>query len=343
MGEIMFKRNQTLSGPALGLSLALIGAVPSGIHAAKFKVLDFWGVGGYAHTSRTTANTYLDTLGKTMDFELTKTEDVKAFTTENLAQYKVVVLNNSTELGKILDTNQRTALMAFMKVKGVIAWHASGDVKGTWPEYTTYLGGELSSHGAGIATVRRDAAGKDHPAVAGPDTARFDEEWYAYKTNPRLAPNVTVLYTLDETSCNNCTPAMGDHPIVWARSEPTGGRLFYSGMGHMDAIFQKVALTRTLYKQAMDWTAGTAAPIIQVTLSRRAGDGIAVRTYGSLLEVDLAGAGDHFLGIGTLDGRKIAERSGHGPMHYAFPDLDPAAVYTLTTTTQGGRSVRLVR
>ncbi|MDB5047783.1 MAG: glycosyl hydrolase [Fibrobacteres bacterium] len=342
----MSKRIQIPSGTALGIlgiSLALLGALPTGTQAAKFKVLDFWGVGGYAHTSRTTANTYLDTLGKTMDFELTKTEDVKAFTTENLAQYKVVVLNNSTELGKILDTTQRSALMAFMKVKGVIAWHASGDVKGTWPEYTTYLGSELSSHGAGIATVRRDPAGAGHPAAGSLDTGRFDEEWYAYKTNPRLAPNVTVLYTLDESSCNNCTPAMGDHPIVWVRDTPTGGRLFYSGMGHMDAIFQKVALTRALYKQAMDWTAGTTAPIRQTVLSRKSAEDMTIRTFGSRLEVDLTGGGDHFLGIGTLDGRVIAERSGHGPMHYAFPDLDPAAVYTLTATTQGGHSVRLVR
>lgn len=84
-------------------------------------MLDFWGVGGYPHTSRPVANAYLDSLSKIMDFELVKTEDVKNFTKENLAQYKVVVLNNSTELGKILDTTQRIALMDFMKVKGVVA------------------------------------------------------------------------------------------------------------------------------------------------------------------------------------------------------------------------------
>ncbi|MDB5104484.1 MAG: glycosyl hydrolase [Fibrobacteres bacterium] len=309
--------------------------------AADYKVLDYWGVGGYAHTSRPIANTYLDTLAKTLNFELTKTEDAKAFTTENLAQYRVVVLNNSTEMGKVLDTNQRAALMAFMKVKGVIAWHASGDVKGTWPAWTTYLGGELSSHGAGISTVRKDPAGLKHPIVAGLDTGRFDEEWYSYKTNPRLAPNVTVLYTMDEASCNNsCSPVMGDHPIVWVRNEPTGGRLFYSGMGHMDWIFQKVSLTRTMYKQAMEWAAATTVPIRQVTLSR-SGDGMTIRSSGSTLEVELAGMGAHVLDIGTLDGRKIAVRSGAGPARYRFQDLEPSKVYTLIATTPEGREVRL--
>src|SRR4051812_29112114 len=112
----MLKRIHPHSGTAVGLSLSLLALLPAQAPAAKFKVLDFWGVGGYAHTSRPIANSYLDTLGKTMDFELTKTEDPKAFTVENLAQYKVLVLNNSTELGKILDTTQRNALMGFMKV-----------------------------------------------------------------------------------------------------------------------------------------------------------------------------------------------------------------------------------
>jgi hypothetical protein len=234
--------------------------------------------------------------------------------------------------------------MAFIKTKGVVAWHASGDVKGSWPEYTTYLGGELSSHGAGIATVRRDPAGANHPAIAGLDTARFDEEWYAYKTNPRLAPNVTVLYTLDEKSCGgaSCTPLMGDHPIVWIRNEPSGGRLFYSGMGHMDHIFQKDALTRTMYKQAIDWAAGTTAPIYPVTFYRGDGNGLKVRSMDGALEVDMIGLGGHALGIRTLDGRMIAERSGRGPMSYRFTGLERSAVYTLTATTAEGKSVRLV-
>jgi type 1 glutamine amidotransferase len=327
------------------LSLALMSAwcaAPS--HAAKYKVLDFWGVGGYAHTSRVTANTYLDTLAKTMDFELTKTEDPKAFTAVNLAQYRVVILNSSTEMGKILDTAQRAALMAFIKTKGVVAWHASGDVKGSWPEYTTYLGGELSSHGAGIATVRRDPAGANHPTIAGLDTARFDEEWYAYKTNPRLAPNVTVLYTLDEKSCGGttCTPLMGDHPIVWIRNEPSGGRLFYSGMGHMDHIFQKDALTRAMYKQAIDWAAGTAAPIHYATISRSAPDWVDVRQMGSFLEIGVRGSGAYRLGISSLDGRRIATRAGTGPARYHFSGLSGAGLYTLTATRAEGTSVRLL-
>ena len=326
----------------LSLSLLLLGSSPSATHAAKYKVLDFWGVGGYAHTSRVTANTYLDSLAMVMDFQVDQTVDVKVFTKENLAQYKIVVLNSCTEMGKILDTAQRIALMDFMKTRGVVAWHASGDVKGTWPEYTTFLGGELSSHGAGIATVRRDPAGAGNPIIAGLDTARMDEEWYAYKTNPRTTPNVTVLYTLDEKSCNNCTPAMGDHPIVWMRNEPTGGRFLYSGMGHMDHIFQKDIFTRTMYKQAIEWAAGANSAILPIPFSPAAWNGLILKSRGSLLEVEVTGSGSHILDIGTLSGRKISERSGQGPMHYFFDNLDAATIYTLTATTEAGRSTRLL-
>jgi hypothetical protein len=93
----------------------------------------------------------------------------------------------------------------------------------------------------------------------------------------------------------------------------------------------------------LDWASSTTAPIRETTLSRKAGDGIAVRAFGSLLEVDLSGSGAHALGLGTLDGRTLAERAGSGPAHYTFTGLDAAGIYTLTTTTAGGRSVRLVR
>ena len=193
-------------------------------------------------------------------------------------------------------------------------------MKGTWPEYTTYLGGELSSHGAGIATVRPDPAGANHPLLAGLDTARYDEEWYAYKTNPRLTPNVTVLYFLDEKSCNNCPPIMG----------------------HMDHIFQKDALPRTLYRQALDWAAGATVSVFRADFSRPVGSGLSYRVSGPMLEVNLTGAGGHVLSIGTLDGRKVTRLSGRGPARYAIPILKARTLYTLTATTDKGSSTRLV-
>jgi type 1 glutamine amidotransferase len=279
-----------------------------------------------------------------MGIGVDKSEDPAVFTAENLAKYRIVVLNSSTEMGKLLSVDQRSALMAFIRTKGVVAWHASGDVKGTWPEYTTYLGGELSSHGAGIGTVRRDKG----PIAAGlpmsDDTARFDEEWYAYKTNPRTTPNVTVLYTLDEASCKTpCSPEMGDHPIVWVRNEPTGGRFFYSGMGHMDHIFSKDAYTRNLYRKALEWAADAgASPIRPPAPKASAWDGFAAATSGSDLEVRFAGPGVYAFSIGGLDGRVLAAKAGSGPGVYRFP-LPASSPVVLSTRTAAGAQVRILR
>ena len=322
----------------VGLSLGVCA-----VQAGKYQVLDFWGVGGYAHTSRVTANTYLDSLALVMGIDVVKTEDPAVFTPENLAKYRVVVLNSCTEMGKILSVDQRSALMAFIRTKGVVAWHASGDNKGSWPEYTEYLGGELSSHGAGIATVRREKTVADKSLPGGPDTARFDEEWYAYKTNPRNAPNVSVLYTMDEASCDlKCSPVMGDHPIVWARSEPTGGRMFYSGMGHFDHIFKKTEFTRTLYRQALEWAAEAGSMAIRAPAARATTDGVSAMLLGGSLEIGFAGTGFHALTLGTLAGRSLAYRAGNGPMIYRLPCPAASGPLTLMTTGPDGTKVRLL-
>ena len=316
--------------------------------AAKFQVLDFFGVGGYAHTSRATANTYLDSMATAMDFGLTKTEDPTVFTAENLAKYKVVILNSCTEMGKILNTDQRTALLNFIRTKGVIAWHASGDQKGSWPEYTTFMGGELSSHGAGIATIRREKDSKGSAIAAtdfaNADTARFDEEWYAYKTNPRETAGIRVVYTMDEVSCaNKCSPVMGDHPIVWTREEPTGGRFFYSGMGHFDHIFQKTAMTKSLYGQAMAWAAGAGTAPIRPLADKSFDAGVTAWLLGGDLEVSVSGNGPYRLGLRAADGRLFADRPVQGPGRYRFESSGAPRPLILTTTGAAGSEAQLIR
>ncbi len=69
------------------------------------------------------------------------------------------------------------------------------------------------------------------PAIGGivDGEVRFDE-WYGFDPNPR--PWVKVIATVDESTYEPHTGAMGpDHPIVWWR-EFGGGRSVYNAMGH---------------------------------------------------------------------------------------------------------------
>jgi type 1 glutamine amidotransferase len=309
-----------------------------------FKVLDFWGVGGFAHGSRVAANTYLDSLSKAGIFQVDASDQPSVFTPANLAQYKVIVMNNTTEAGKILNTDQRAALLDFMKKKGFVGMHGAGDTKGSWPEYTTFLGGELSSHGGGIAKLNIDSSpyAKTHPVMSGlAPTMAFDEEWYAYKTNPRLTPGVHVLYTLDEASCPNCTKMGGDHPIVWVKEEPLGGRVFYYAMGHGDNIFKKNDFCKVMLKQAILWAAEEHAVSVRQIQGSSQGQ-VNVKSLFAALTIGTEEKGKHSVQLLTMDGKMVAKKSGFGPQSYTFNNLQSGTVYSLVVKGSKGPRSQLV-
>lgn len=253
----------------LGLFLAafpvLCAAMP--IAAAKFAVLDFWGAGGFVHDSRAAANAFLDSLALAHDFTLVKSQDPKAFDKANLDRFQVVILNQASELGAILDADQEAAAMEFFRTRGAVAWHGTSIIRNEWPAFLAFLGGAFQAHGAGtqVATLRRDPGADAHPLTQGlPASATMDEEWYSFTRNPRGTEGVKVLYTLDEATCKGCGPSMGDHPIVWTVESPRGGRFFHAGMGHKNEVFRSYAFTRTLYAEAILWAAG-AGPATSVS------------------------------------------------------------------------------
>lgn len=344
-------RNPRVAVLGLGAALAL-AAAPAG--AAKFKALNFWGVGGFAHGSRYSANTLMDSLAKVMDVTVDKTDQATAFTATNLAQYQVVILNNVTEPGKKLNTDQQAALLDFMKKKGLVAIHGSADTKGTWSAFTSYLGGELSSHGVGVASMNVECANRKHQVLSGlPIMSSLDEEWYAYKTNPRITPGVQVLLTLDEASCANCTKMPGgDHPIAWTKVDAAGGRMFYLAMGHFDHVWQKDFFSKNMLKNAILWTGGEGAASVDPDPSGCAtgtaapgilfGKDFEIRAGTGSLQVDIAQDGAYEIRVYTLGGRRLYQRAGQGPAYHAFADLEPGTLYSVSVMTLKGRQARLI-
>lgn len=326
-------------------SLAAIITVSAGLVAAQtsFKVLDFWGVGGHAHGSRTFANRFLDSLSAAGVFQVDKSDQASAFTPANLAQYRVVLLNNCTELGKLLNPDQRAALLDFMKRKGVVGWHGSADTKGSWPEFTAFVGGQLSGHGIGTAKVNVDAApaAKTHGVVAGSlPPPNINEEWYAYNVNPRATAGVQVLYTIDESTCSECTKMPGgDHPIAWTRTEAGGGRFFYTALGHMDILFTTNAFNKELIRKAILWAGAitTAARPVERTVAKTSVEGRA-----GTLSVDVDRIGGYRVEVRSLGGRLLATRHGRGTVTLAFGGLPRGAVYSVSILGHDGRQDHLV-
>lgn len=323
--------------------LAGIAAGGAGAQGA-FKVLDFWGVGGHAHGSRVFANNFLDSLSKAGVFQVDKSDQASAFTPANLAQYRVILLNNCTELGKSLNPDQRAALLDFMKRKGVVGWHGSADTKGSWPEYTAYVGGQLSGHGIGMAKVNVDTgAAKGHAVVAGSlAPPSINEEWYAYNVNPRATAGVRVLYTIDESTCDACTKMSGgDHPVAWTRQDPLGGRFFYTALGHMDVLFTTNAFNKELLRKAILWAGGGGSTVVRQTGISAPGP-VEAGSRGGVLCVDVERAGRYRVELRTLDGRVAARRDGHGTRTLTFEGLALGAVYAIFISGTDGRLLRLV-
>ena len=347
-------------GTAIGIAAGILCG--EGFAQAKPKVLDFWAVGGFAHGSRVPANALLDSLAIAMNFELVKAEVATVFTEANLKQYTVVIINNSTELGKLLNTDQRAALLAYLDKNGYLGFHGSGDTKGSFPDYTTYLGGELSSHGGGIAKLDMDPGtyAKGSPITKGMlGTISFDEEWYAYKTNPRLAPGVQVLYTLDENSCPGCVKMSGttasDHPVVWVKKPVGGGRTFYYAMGHGDNIFKKNEFCKQLMVRALEWTSKCAIVNPKDPMNCVAEPGITgiapekytrvvpmIKSMAGSIEIQTPTKGSHRVELSTVTGQRVAVRSGSGEKSYRFANLRSGSVYSLTVFAKSGRQSTLV-
>ena len=70
------------------------------------------------------------------------------------------------------------------------------------------------------------------------------DEWYGFHENPR--PHVHVLATVDESTYDPFTGAMGpDHPIAWWRPFQ-GGRSIYNAMGHTAATWNDQAFRESI-------------------------------------------------------------------------------------------------
>jgi type 1 glutamine amidotransferase len=327
---------------AIGGAFALFFA-SAATAQAPFKVLDFFGDGGFVHGSRIHANNYLDSLAKQGLFTVDKSENASVFTPANLAQYRVLIMNNTTELGKLLNTDQRAAVLNFMKTKGFVGFHAAADTKGSWPEYTAFVGGQLVSHGIDNGTVKLDTgmATKNHAIVAGlASSIVINEEWYSYNSNPRTIPNVRVLFNIDESTCPLCTK-MGDHPISWTRVEPTGGRFFYTALGHMDALFIQNQFAKTQLKQAILWAAQAGTTEIR-EVDPPGSDHAQVKRGDGALSVTTDEAGPHTVQLVGLDGKFVAKKSGNGPQSFTFGDLKRGSVYCMVVSGKLGRATRLV-
>ncbi|GLY95703.1 ThuA domain-containing protein [Actinoplanes sp. NBRC 103695] len=240
-------------GQILAAMMLIPAAAPApAIADDPYDVLVFSKTAGFRHDSIPAGIQTVRDLGAANGFTVTATEDAGAFTAANLANYEAVVFMSTT--GDVLNAGQQTAFESYIRGGGgYVGVHAAADTEYDWPFYGELVGAWFNSHPAiQQATVRTEDRG--HAATAHlPQAWNRTDEWYNYRTNPRSTAH--VLSTLDESTYSG--GGMGaDHPITWCKTL-TGGRSFYTGLGHTqesyaDPLFRQELLGGIRYaaKQA---------------------------------------------------------------------------------------------
>lgn len=197
-------------------------------------MLVFSKTAGFRHGSIPAGISAIEQLGEDNGFTVTATEDGGAFTDENLGQYEAVVFLSTT--GDVLGEDQQAAFERYVQGGGGYAGiHAASDTEYDWPWYGELVGAYFSAHPQNQdATVKVEDHVHESTAHLPARWDRFDE-WYNFRTNPR--DTVHVLASLDETSYDAGSGAMGaDHPTAWCQVYD-GGRSWYTGGGHTDESF----------------------------------------------------------------------------------------------------------
>lgn len=198
-----------------------------------FHTLVFTKTTGYRHESIDAGKTMFRNKATDWNLTLTETEDAGTFTVDNLKNYKIIVLLNSS--GELFTDPQRAALQSFVRSGGrVLGIHAAADAEYNWGWYPQMLGGWFYSHPA-IQDAECYPVVADHAATRGlPDRWKRKDEWYNIKS--LQTNNVTVL-AVDEGTYNGGIHG-GNHPISWYRSFE-GGKIFYTAMGHTTETYSE--------------------------------------------------------------------------------------------------------
>jgi type 1 glutamine amidotransferase len=205
---------------------------------SSFRVLVFSRTLGFRHDSIPDGIAAIQSLGQAHGFQVQASEDPSLFSDTGLSGVRVVIFLNTS--GNVLNDDQQQVFERFIQSGGgFVGVHSASDTEYGWPWYGGLVGAYFDNHPA-IQPAVVQVVGAAHPSTAGlPASWSRTDEWYNFRRAPE---GVEVLLRLDEGSYSGGT--MGDnHPIAWCHTY-TGGRSWYTGLGHTsesyaDPLFQQ--------------------------------------------------------------------------------------------------------
>ena len=218
------------------------------IRIPETQVLVFSKTAGFRHGSIPAGKEMFKKLALEHAWIVDYSEDATVFSQKNFGKFDVIVFLNTT--GDILDDSQQKAMEEWMGPgRGFVGIHAAADTEYDWEWYGKLVGAYFKGHPR-IQKASIKVENCDHPAMKHlPMVWTRTDEWYDYRASPR--GNVTVLASLDTSTYEG--HSMGeDHPITWCQEYKSGGRSFYTGLGHTDASYTEQAFVEMI-GQAVNW------------------------------------------------------------------------------------------
>jgi uncharacterized protein len=223
-------------------------------------------------------------------YQIDITKDCSVVTADKLKEYKLVFLytqGNITKPGNHdkapgLTAAGRDALLAYVRGGGgLVCTHCGGtDTLHGDAEFLGMVGGEFDGHG-GQRKAKVEIVDPSFPAMAHfPRTFSLHDEWYTYKG---FGADIHVLAMLKTEGFPEAMYRRPDYPITWC-SAPEKGRVFYTGMGHREDVWENPDYHKML-TGAMAWAAGETKADASPNLGKLFGDADAalkrINTKGS--------------------------------------------------------------
>lgn len=205
-----------------------------------FKVLVFSKTAGFRHNSISNGRKAIKKLGIENDFQVDATEKASFFKQKNLKNYQVVIFLNTT--GDVLNEAQQLEFQRYIQAGGnFVGVHAAADTEPDWDWYGDLVGGYFKSHPK-IQKASIDVLNSEHPSTQHLSKKwETTDEWYNYFN---LSDQVQVLMNLNESSYEGGENG-ANHPIAWTQ-EFSGGRAFYTGLGHTKEQYENETFLKHL-------------------------------------------------------------------------------------------------
>jgi uncharacterized protein len=200
-----------------------------------------------------------------LGYELVITKDASQLNAENLKKFNGLFFYtqgdltvSGTDKQTPMNKEDRPAILEFVKNGGgFIGTHCGGAdtfnhnlwVEGGKKPFIQMVGAEFTGHGAQQdATV--EVVDPSFPAVSHyPRSFRKWDEWYAYDG---FHENMHVLMMLKTEGMKGHDYQRPEYPITWC-SNYGNGRVFYTGMGHVEAMWENEGYKKML-AEALRWT-----------------------------------------------------------------------------------------